>query len=57
MNIIWWSSFENSTPLIKKLIIKVINPNKSGLFEGIFSWEDGEGGQSDPHIIFQEELI
>ena len=57
MNIIWWSSFENSTSLIKKLTIKVFNPNKSGLFEGIFSWEDGEEGQSVPHIIFQEELI
>ena len=31
------------------------NPNKAGLFEGSFSW--GEGDQFDPSFIFQKELI
>ena len=37
-----------------KFPVSFLNPKKAGLFEGSFSW--GEG-QFDPPFIFQEELI
>ena len=35
------------------MVLKTLNPNKAGLFEGSFSC----GGQFDPPFILQEELI